>query len=401
MTQTRNTNCVVTRLTPQGRGAVAVLHVEGASGVACVGKYFVATAGRPLASVPLDRIVFGRWGQADGNGEEIVVCRTSETSLEVNCHGGVAAARAIVNALVADGAVEQTAESWVCSHSGCSFEAEAWLALAVARTERTAAMLLDQYRGALRDTVEGAIEELKRGDSVEAGSRLTKLLARGDIGLHLTKPWRVVFAGPPNVGKSSLMNCLLGYQRSIVFDQPGTTRDLLSAPTAFDGWSLELTDTAGLRESEDAIELEGVSRATNFLTEADLTVLVFDATCGWETQHEQLLAAYPKALAVINKCDLQEVARGGRDFLATSALTGDGVPELTQRIVKQLVCHELVPGEAVPFTARQLHAIEAARQAIDNGQLTVAIASLEDLNFHRSQHRPNLQSSAEATINNL
>lgn len=238
---------VATRLTPVGRGAVAVISVEGERAIQHVGKYFVAAAGKSLSSFPLNRIVFGRWEHTDGSGEEIVVCRTSETAFEVNCHGGIAAARAIMNALLADGAIEQSPDCWAADHSHESIEAEAWLALAEARTERAAAILLDQYRGALRQAAEATSEELQRGDSDVAARRVALLLQRGEVGLHLTRPWRVVFAGPPNVGKSSLMNCLLGYQRSIVFDQPGTTRDLLSAPTAVEGWSLELTDTSTLR----------------------------------------------------------------------------------------------------------------------------------------------------------
>ena len=369
--------CVATRLTPPGRGAVAVIAVEGVDAAECVALRFVSAAGKPLTSFPLDRIIFGRWEQSAGNGEEIVVCRTSETAFEVHCHGGVAAARAIMNAIVADGAIEQAPASWAARHSRDPIEAEAWLALTETRTERSAAILLDQYRGALRKALEAAVEELQTCRSDEARQRLAILLERGDIGLHLTKPWRVVLAGPPNVGKSSLMNRLLGYQRSIVFDQPGTTRDLLSAPTAFEGWSMELTDTAGLRESEDAIELEGVSRAARFLDEADLTVLVFDVTSEWGAEQEQLLARHPLALFVSNKCDLQDVRESDRPFIETSALTGTGVAELIQKIVQCLVRCELAPGDAVPFTSRQVHALDVARRAIGDGQIVAAINTLQ------------------------
>lgn len=371
--------CVATRLTSPGRGAIAVISVEGVNATGCVTQHFVSAAGKPLTSFPLDRIIFGRWEQPTGYGEEIVVCRTSETALEVHCHGGVAAARAIMNALAADGAIAQAPASWAACHSRDPIEAEAWLALTEARTERNAAILLDQYRGALRTAIEAAIDELQTCRSAEARQRLAILLERGDIGRHLTKPWRVVFAGPPNVGKSSLMNRLLGYQRSIVFDQPGTTRDLLSAPTAFEGWSMELTDTAGLRKSEDAIELEGVSRATRFVDKADLTVLVFDATSEWNAEQEQLLASHPLALLVSNKCDLQDVHESDRPFIETSALTGTGVAELIQQIVQCLVRCELAPGDAVPFTSRQVHALDVARRAIDDGQIVAALNTLQTI----------------------
>ncbi len=371
--------CVATRLTSQGRGAVAVIAVEGNGAVEQVAAHFVSALGKPLASFPPNRIVFGRWEQTDGRGEEIVVCRTSETSLELNCHGGVAAARAIMEALVAGGTIEQSPDAWANRHCRDSIQAEAWLALADARTERTAAILLDQFRGALRQAIETVVAQLDDGMLVQVRERLATLLERGAVGRRLTKPWRVAFAGPPNVGKSSLMNCLLGYERSIVFDQPGTTRDLLSAPTAFQEWSMELTDTAGLRESEDAIEIEGVVRATSLLQEVDLTVLVFDSTCDHGKQQEQLLDQHHDALFVMNKCDLRRQEPEDAKFLATSAITGVGISELMQQIVTRLVRCELAPGDAVPFTDRQVQGIDSAWRAVDNGQIPIAIEELKSL----------------------
>ena len=112
--------------------------------------------------------------------------------------------------------------------------------------------LLDQYHGALESEIE-AIRTLLRElqpNIDAAASRLETLLGRASIGLHLVRPWRVTIAGPPNVGKSSLLNALAGFERAIVFDQPGTTRDVLTVLTAIDGWPIELADTAGWRDSE-------------------------------------------------------------------------------------------------------------------------------------------------------
>ena len=178
--------CLTTRLTPSGRGAVAVICVEGENAVARVAQYFVSATRKPLASFPVNRVVFGRWAQSDGHGEELVVCRTSETSVEVNCHGGAAAARAIMKSLVADGAVEQVSSRWVNRRTSDSIQAEAWLALTEARTERTAAILLDQYRGALRKAIRDAIVQLQNGDSTKARCELATLLQRGDIGMHFS-----------------------------------------------------------------------------------------------------------------------------------------------------------------------------------------------------------------------
>ena len=102
------------------------------------------------------------------------------------------------------------------------------------------------------------------------------LLARADLGRHLVRPWSVVLAGPVNVGKSSLINALAGYGRSIVHHAPGTTRDAVTAATAIDGWPVELCDTAGLRPAATPVERAGIERAQERLAQADLAVLVFD-----------------------------------------------------------------------------------------------------------------------------
>ena len=171
--------------------------------------------------------------------------------MEVHCHGGHAATTAIVADLNSAGIITR---SWPETLDAGKLEADAFEALAHAPTERTAAILLDQYRGALRAAINRVIEFINGGHLEQAGSELERILSREPVGQHLVAPWRVVLAGKPNVGKSSLINRLAGYQRSIVFDQPGTTRDVVTTRTAIDGWPVELADTAGLRSGDDEIE---------------------------------------------------------------------------------------------------------------------------------------------------
>ncbi len=126
-----------------------------------------------------------------------------------------------------------------------------------------------------------------------AREAVCQVLARWPIGSHLVEPWRVVLAGPPNVGKSSLVNALVGYQRAIVYDAPGTTRDMVTAITALEGWPVELCDTAGLRSSREAIEAEGVRLARQAAAAADALVLVFSAQEPWQADRQQLLDQWP------------------------------------------------------------------------------------------------------------
>ena len=119
------------------------------------------------------------------------------------------------------------------------------------------------------------------GDAAAARRQIDDLLAHAATGLHLVRPWQVVVAGRPNVGKSSLINAIAGYQRAIVHSLPGTTRDIVSVQTALDGWPVEISDTAGLRRGSDPIEQAGIELAIDKIAAADLVVLVFDASSPW------------------------------------------------------------------------------------------------------------------------
>jgi tRNA modification GTPase len=191
----------------------------------------------------------------------LVVCRRGKERVEVQCHGGVAAVRSVVDALVAEGCRETAWQDWLRLSAADSMQAAAQFALADALTARTAAILLDQLNGALAAACRATIAAITAENWPLAAELVGQLLDRRDLGLHLTTPWRVVLAGPPNVGKSSLINALAGYERAIVSPVPGTTRDVVTLTTAIDGWPVELADTAGLRTTDDELESAGVQLA--------------------------------------------------------------------------------------------------------------------------------------------
>ena len=350
-------------LTPQGRGAVAVTRISGPLAESAIDPHFQASNGKPICQQPTGRIIYGHWGST--NGEEVVLCQLRRDVVEVHCHGGLAASTAIVKTLEKAGCIPIPWTQSIAQEEFDPIAASARLALAEARTTRTAAILLDQYRGALK-TAFSEIEQLAHSenpaDRLNASNRVNTLLARASIGLHLTVPWRIAIAGRPNVGKSSLINVLLGYNRTIVFDQPGTTRDVVTAMTAFDGSPVELSDTAGLRETCDEVESAGVARTESQCAAADLVILVLDLTDLNAPADPSLLAAYPKALVVYNKCDLVPPETRLPSGLAVSALTQSGLAELQQAIIQRLITVPLQPGDPVPFTSEhveRLHALQA------------------------------------------
>ena len=229
--------------------------------------------------------------------------------------------------------------------------------------------MLDQYDGAFDRRLCEILAKIdeENGGGQMACEMIDELLARAPVGLHLTQPWRVVVAGPANVGKSSLVNALVGYERAIVFDQPGTTRDVVTVRTAFSGWPIELSDTAGLRVGADSLETAGVERARQKAGTADCLLLVFDGSQAWSEEQQGFIDAWPNAIVVLNKSDLGDAKHGvtrGRETVTTSALDGQGIGELMERIVRRLVPVEPVLGEGVPFTMEHVERLEAAKAAL-------------------------------------
>jgi tRNA modification GTPase len=356
-------------LTPRGRAAVAMVSVRCESNLLDLEQpLFRAANGRALAAQPLNRVCFGRWGSEPG--EDVVVCRVAPDVTEISCHGGVAPVARIMRDLESRGL---HAITWTKSlrDSNSLITAECLEALTGATTYRTAAILLEQSSGLLEQAI-SALLEAPIGALV---AQIDQLLQWAEFGRHLTEPWRVVLTGLPNVGKSSLINRLLGYERSIVYAEPGTTRDVVTAAAAFDGWPVELSDTAGLREAAAEIEAAGIDRARAQLSDADLVIIVLDHSRAISADERALLAEFPRALTVAHKSDLpnawSDSTSDGAE-VAVSSLTGKGIEQLMKEIAARLVPAAPPSGTPIPVTERQVSCLRAARAQADSGNLDAA-----------------------------
>lgn len=345
----------VIHLTPPGRGAIATVRVEGPGAEEAVAALVRTRNGRFLSDFPQDRLVVARFG--DEPGEEVVVRRHSDGAIELHCHGGYAVVAMIEQALVTAGGQVVSWQDWAAAHQSDPIAAAARVALAEARTERTAAILLDQYQGALRRAIREIEAATAHGNHGTARRQAETLLSRAPLGRHLTQPWQVVVAGRPNVGKSSLINALAGYDRAIVHPTPGTTRDLITVQTAADGWPIELCDTAGLHAGGDAIERAGIELARQRLAAADLVLLVFDRSQPWSEADQALLDAWPQAMVVHNKADLPAAAGLRPAGPAVSAPLSQGIEALIRTLASRLVPNPPPPGAAVPFVDEQVEQI--------------------------------------------
>jgi len=352
-------------LTPPGRGALAVLHVAGDGAKTLVSSL--------LAREVTDR---PRLGKLTHRGEVLdeVVARvapgfTGEETVEVTSHGSPAVVERVLRALEENGA--RRADSADLLERGVEtghldrIRAEAWTLLPRAPTELTARVLNDQAEGALSKAV----------TALSGPADADRLLSTAALGVALASPRRVVLAGAPNVGKSTLFNALFEKDRVIVSPEPGTTRDPVRELIAIDQVPFELVDTAGVGEPRDLLEQLSIERTRKALTEADVVLFLFDAEAGASGQELRFLESlsHRRVVLLVNKVDAGS-KKPLLEAFPVSAKTGVGLDELRQRILRSLgIRPRYEAGAPVVFTARQerlLKAslpVDAAREALLRG----------------------------------
>ena len=309
---------------------------------------------------------------------------TGEDMAEIHCHGGMLVVSQVLSLLMELGCApaqpgEFTQRAFLNGKMDLS-QAEAVMDLIHARGEMAARSALDQLGGAVGRRV-GAIQaaltdltaeveasldypEEDLGVGVldvlperigEVLADLSALLAHQRTGRMIREGALVAILGAPNVGKSSLLNAILGQDRAIVTELPGTTRDVLQETCRVHGLAVRFADTAGLRETADPVERIGVDRAQRVGERAALTLWVMDAA-----RPETALPAGMAALAVANKCDLAPAPAG---YLPVSASTGEGVEALLEAVYARLMAGD-APEDALVTNLRHLEALQRAQSSL-------------------------------------
>jgi len=303
-----------------------------------------------------------------------------EESWEINCHGGEVAAARILRDLTQGGATSIDQSAWTVEWTDDACVCEGIEVLQSAKTIRTAAIALDQSRGAMRRF---ALESLRMLDEPCSNAvekivaKVTSIAAWNDLGRHLHRSWNVVLAGRPNTGKSTLINAILGYRRSITLDLPGTTRDVLWAETAIDGWPIRITDTAGIREHPSGeIERQGIELARTALDVADLIIWVSDASAAEDEKSQPVVTQLGRTIRVWNKIDIAGRQPVGPEEFGISALTGEGLNLLQTAIVRRLVPYVPEQGQPIAVNARQAEALLNISRAKDSPDLRVSLLRL-------------------------
>lgn len=400
--------------TPPGEGGVAIIRISGVDAEAITARIFTrptTTNGR-LKSHTLHHGKI-RDPQNERTLDEVLLTimrkprsYTGEDVVEIHCHGGAYVVREVLGLALRQGARqaepgEFTKRAFLNGRLDLA-QAEAVLDLIRARTDKSAGIALDQVSGALSQWVvelrerlldilvqveaaidfpEEEIELLRRSELIDKISGLSQKIK--DI--SLTYEWgrlfregaKVCICGRPNVGKSSLLNALLGADRAIVTPIAGTTRDVIEEAINLDGLPVRLWDTAGIRESEDQIERIGVDLSREHVSKADAVLVVLDGSQVLTTEDKSLLdqVTSKKVLVVINKADLparlavNELGPlvDGRNVCTVSAKTREGIAALKQSLRALVLDTEM----ETPLVITNLR----HRSALERGQLALSRAA--------------------------
>ena len=394
--------------TPSGVGGIGVVRVSGPAAARIIPRVFARPNGAPLCAPESHRVYYGFViDRAGDRVDEAMLCfmrhprsYTREDVIEISCHGGMVVTQRVLETVLAHGARvaepgEFTKRAFVNGRLDLA-QAEAVIDLINARTVASHRAALQQLDGALSryvraireallqvsvyleasiDFPEEDLELIAAGSLVtrleEVAAQLDHLLGTFERGRLVHEGLATAIVGRPNVGKSSLLNALLGHDRAIVSPQPGTTRDTIEAVLGLDGLLLRIIDTAGIRSTADTIEQEGVRRAREVVTRAELLVVVLDGSTALTPDDHALLAetaSQPRVL-VRNKSDLPtcwaprdlELREADPPPVAISAVHGDGIETLQQAIVRQALGHESLHQEEVMLTqARHRQSVAAA-----------------------------------------
>ena len=368
--------------TPATRSALCVFRVSGPGCLAAFDSIFTQALGEPRKfyqrSLMAGSTVVDTVGVIFFEGPSSY---TGEDSFEIYAHGGLAVMGSIVDLFKSVGFDEAgpgefTKRAFLNGKLSLS-EAESVVDVINASSKEVLDISLNSLRGgfsdevfgfskrldSLRKFVEGSIDFsdedydfIKEGGVVDDVSRLcadfggfvNKCFLAGETGLKKT----VLFIGPPNSGKSSLFNRLLGFDRALVSDVPGTTRDLIESEVFYNNSSFKVLDSAGIRETVDVVESKGIELAVNQIKNADVVVGVFDSVDPLVLLEIKSIASDKVFISVLNKLDLGLKDKDALFDVSLSAKTGEGVVELKKKISSASAVRGLVDKE---YFARNRH----------------------------------------------
>jgi len=396
--------------TPRGEGGIGIIRISGDKSFEILDKIFnTKNPNRDLGFYKFN------YGFIHDNGkivDEVMAVRmkapktyTCEDVVEINCHGGHLISEKVLELVLKNGVrhAEQgefTKRAFMNGRIDLS-QAEAVMDIIQGKTEKSISLSLEQLRGDLRDKIgsfkkalldvtahvnvvldypeEGIDDPLPsnlRENLENVYAEADRLISSYDKGKKIKEGIKTVIAGKPNVGKSTLLNSLLKEERAIVTHIPGTTRDVIEEIINIKGIPLVLTDTAGIRKTEDIVENIGVEKSKKFIENADLVLLVLDASRELESEDREVIQEIQnnnkKTIVLLNKIDLERKIEldefGLENILEISAKDNIGIEDMEERIYSYIVEEKVEDSseKLIITNIRHKTALEKTKDAIRN-----------------------------------
>lgn len=403
---------------------IGIIRISGEEALPIAEKMLRTKSGKPLSIRESHRIRYGFVFDGEEVVDEVLVSTflhpksyTGEDVVEINCHGGIVLMQKIFHLTLQNGARaaepgEFTKRAFLNGRIDLS-QAEAVAELISSKTEAGARASLSLVQGALKDKIttcrsvlledtafiEAALDDPEHisldgfsekclKDVEHILSVIEQLLRFREEGRMLEEGIRTAIVGKPNAGKSSLLNALVGAEKAIVTDIPGTTRDTVEENVHLGGLSLHLMDTAGIRNTADFVEGIGVEKAKKAISDADLLLFVLDSTQEWEEQDEEILSLLQgkKSIVLLNKTDCETVLtkdavekRSGFPVIPISAKEWTGLPLLSEKIKEMFFAGNLsFSSEVFVHSERQRADLEEAKTALLEVKKGIALSLSED-----------------------
>lgn len=421
-----NTNTIAAIATAVSSSGIGIVRISGAEALQIIDRIYRGKGKKPvrLSEAPSHTIHYGYIYDGEEMVDEVLVMImrgpksfTAEDTVEIDCHGGVLITKKILEIVLRYGARpaepgEFTKRAFLNGRIDLS-QAEAVIDVINAKNDYALSVSVSQLEGTLSKAVKALREEIiyhiafiesalddpehisldGYGEQLLAvldrlEGQIGRLLKSSDNGKVMKEGVRTVILGKPNAGKSSLMNVLVGEERAIVTDVAGTTRDTLEENIRLEDISLNIIDTAGIRDTEDIVEKIGVEKARNAADEADLIIYVVDGSCPLDENDEEILAFIKdrKAVVLLNKTDLVMVVtarmleeRTTHRVIPISAKERIGIENLESEIKSMFYQGKIDFNDEIYITnARHKHALEMAFHSIAMVRQSVEAGMPED-----------------------
>lgn len=409
------TDTIAAIATAMSNSGIGIVRMSGAEAVFILDKIFTMKKKKKPSEMPSHTVCYGHIHDGDEVIDEAIVLimraprtYTREDTVEIDCHGGVFVVKKILETVMKYGARpaepgEFTKRAFLNGRIDLS-QAESVMDVICAKNEFALKSSVSQLSGAVSEKIkelraallheiayiESALDDpehisldgypARLGKIVDdAAKKIDALLANSDNGRLLKEGISTVIVGKPNVGKSSLLNTLVGEERAIVTDVAGTTRDVLEEQINLDGILLNIIDTAGIRETDDVVEKIGVGRAKKYLSDADLAIYVADASTPLDENDVEIMRLLKnrRTIVLLNKSDLapltteadilKYVDNGVETprILSVSAKEQTGIAELEETIKELFFSGKVAFNDEVYITnVRQKSALHEARESL-------------------------------------